>query len=179
MPIEEMPRETGHRKRVRVTIDAEGRDKDKRFLITEKPAMEAERWFMRVLAYLARVGISTTTMMSMTGMASMPGFNPTQMFAWVDDAGLMDEVMACIQCWPQDAPKARPLTWSATGPDIEEPATLLRLKMEVFALHVGFSSAVALWSFAPGWAAAMNLPKPAELDAGSTTQTSPDPSQSS
>lgn len=178
MPIEEMPRKTGERKSVRVTIDADGRDHGKRYLITEMDALRAERWFMRVLAYLARVGISMPAMVSLTGMAALPGFNPTQMFAWVDDDSLMGEVMACIQAWPPNAPQARHLTWSVTGPDIEEPITLLRLKMEVFALHVGFSSAVALWSWAPGWAVAMSLPKPPEL-AGSTIQTSQEGSPSS
>ena len=163
MPVEDMPRQPGQRKSVRVTIDAEGRDHEKRFLITEMSALQAERWFMRVLAYMARLGISMPAMMRLTGMAALTEFNPTQMFAWVDDDSLMSEIMACIQAWPADAPKPRPLTWSASGPDIEEPATLIRLKMEVFALHVGFSSAVALWSFAPGWAAAMNLPRPPEL----------------
>jgi len=170
--LEEMPREAGARKHVRVTIDADNRDRGKRFLITEMSALQAERWFMRLVAYLARLGIETPAMVQLTGMASLSGFSPMQMFAWVDNANLMDEVMACIRCWPPEAPQPRPLSWSPTGPDIEEPITLLQLKVEVFALHVGFSSAVALWSWAPGWAAAMGLPKPPELS-GSGAPTSP------
>lgn len=171
--IEEMPRENGARKNVRITIDADNRDRGKRFLITEMSALQAEKWFLRLVSYLARIGIEVPAMVRLTGMASLSGFNPMQMFAWVDQAALMDEVMSCIRCWPPDAPQPRALSWSATGPDIEEPITLLQLKVEVFALHVGFSSAVALWSWAPGWAAAMGMPRPAGMDDGSKPPTSP------
>ena len=156
MPVEELPRSDGKRKRVLVRMDAENRDRGKAFLITEMPATQAERWFRKVLARLARLGVSPPAMADMIGAAAIASFNPIQLFAWLDDEDLIREVMSCVQRQEDGAPMPRFLDET----DAEEVLTLLRLKLEVFALHVGFSTAVVLWVLAPGLAAAMNLPPP-------------------
>lgn len=167
MPIEEMPRKTGERKSIRLTVeDGDSRDAGKVYLITEMSVVQGERWFRRVLAFLARAGIALPASAMNTGLASLASFNPIQMLSWVDDEDLMRELMMCVKAWPKDAPLARPLVQT----DIEEIATMGRLRVEVIALHVGFSSAAALWSSVLGWAAAIYLREPG---AASTTQTSP------
>lgn len=180
MPTEPIPRKAGERKQVRVTIDAEGRDQGKTFIITEMSADAIERWFRRVLAYLARIGIAAPALSSVIGMASFSSFNPIQMLAWLDNEELNNELMACVMRLPtatSDHPTTLPRTlmWGKTGPDIEELMTLAQLKVEVLALHVGFSTAVALWKFAPGLAAVMGLAMPQEMqtsDAPPDTPTS-------
>lgn len=174
MATELLPRKPGERKQARVIIDAEGRDKDKAFILTEMSADAIERWFRRVLAYLARVGIAAPTLSNVMGMASFGSFNPIQMFAWLDDESLNVELMTCVQRQQGGSTLVRPLTWNRTGPDIEEMLTLAQLKVEVLGLHVGFSTAVVLWKFAPGLAAALNLAMPAEMTpAPPDTPTSP------
>lgn len=171
MPTIMNPREPGARKTAFVTIDADNRDRGKRFLLTEMPATQAERWFRKLVAYLAQRGITVPG--EMIGMAAMatPGFiSPLQMFSWLDDEPLIAELMSTVQAWPPGAPIARGLVEN----DTEEVLTLLQLKMEVLALHVGFSLAVVLWTVMPQWAAAMNLPKPpTPPEASSDTQTFP------
>lgn len=180
MSTELLPRKPGERKQARVTIDAEGRDHHKTFIITEMPADAIERWFRRVLAYLARIGIAAPALSSIMGVAALPGFNPIQMLAWLDDESLNAELMTCVMRLP-DGATPRNLVWGKTGPDVEELLTLMQLKVEVLALHLNFSTAVALWKFAPGLAAVLNLAKPPEMetpDAQPDTQTSPTPSPS-
>lgn len=176
MSTEPLPRDKGARKQVLVTIDADNRDKGKSFIITELPAMQAERWFRRVLAYLSRLGVALPAMAGMTGMASMAGFSPMQMYAWIDDEDLMREVMSCVKVRPEGVETTRGLV----ATDTEEPATIILLRMEVLALHVGFSVAVALWVCAPGVAAALQIPMPPEVKAAmaASTQTSPGPAPS-
>ena len=172
MPTIENPREPGARKTAFVIIDADSRDKGKRFLLTEMPATQAERWFRKVVAYLARHGIAVPAETMMMGMAAMVSFSPLQVFSWIDDDLLIGELMATVRAWPEGAPLARAMVET----DTEEVLTLLQLKMEVLALHVGFSLAVVLWTIMPQVAAAMNLPRPPSPPAAlSDTQTSPTP----
>lgn len=170
MPIEELPRKPGERKRVRVIVEGDGRDAGKIYLITEMPVLQGERWFRRVLASLAKSGIAPPSSAAFTGMAALAAFNPIQLLAWIDDEELMRELMSCVQAWPADAPLPRVLVTS----DIEEITTLARMRGEVIAVHVGFSSAASLWSTVLGWAAAIYLPR---ASAASDTPTSPDQSQ--
>ena len=173
MPTIENPREPGARKTAFVIIDADNRDKGKRFLLTEMPATQAERWVRKLVAYLAQRGITVPgEMMGMAAMATPTFVNPLQMFSWLDDEALIGELMATVRAWPEGAPMARAMVET----DTEEVLTLLQLKMEVLALHVGFSLAVVLWTIMPQVAAAMNLPRPPSPPAASSdTQTSPTP----
>jgi hypothetical protein len=174
MATELLTREPGKRKTALVTIDADNRDRDKRFLITEMPATRAERWFRQLVAKLSRDGIKTPAEVAMAGMAALPSFPLLTYLSWIDDEALIGEIMGCVQCHPPGAPLPR----AVRETDTEEIATLVQLKMEVIALHVGFSLAVVLWSVMPALAAVMNLEQPATPAPSSGTPTSPTPSPS-
>jgi hypothetical protein len=172
MATELLPREPGKRKTASVTIDAENRDQGKRYLITEMPATQAERWGRRLVAKMAREGIAVPAQIADLGMAALPSYPLLTYLSWVDDEALVGELMACVQAWPAGVQVARALRET----DVEEPLTLTQLRMEVIALHVGFTLAVFLWSFLPALATAWNVEKPATL---STIPTSPETSPSS
>jgi hypothetical protein len=172
MATELLPRDPGKRKTALVTIDADNRDHGKRFLLTEMSAARAERWFLRLVAKLAREGIPIPSAVADGGMAALPSFPLLTYLSWVDDEALVGELMTCVQAWPEGAPIARTRVES----DTEEVTTLMQLRMEVIALHVGFTLAVFLWSFLPALAEAWNIGKPAIL---SDTPTSPGTSPSS
>jgi hypothetical protein len=172
MATEVLPRKDGDRKTALITIDADNRDRGKRFFIKEMPASQAERWALKVVAYLARRGVQVPVGAELAGMASLPSFSPLAMMSWIDDDMLIGEIMSCIQAWPEGSPIARRLVEN----DIEEILTRVYLKTEVIALHVGFSMAVVAWTLSPSLAAALNLPRPpAPPEDLSTTQTFPIP----
>jgi hypothetical protein len=172
MATELLPRDPGKRKTASVIIDADNRDKGKRFLLTEMPAYQAERWARKVISTLARRGVQVPVGAELAGMAALPSLSPLTMMSWIDDDALIGEVMSCVQAWPEGSPIPRRLVES----DTEEILTLAYLKMEVIALHVGFSMAVVAWTLSPSLAAALNLPRPPALpEASSTTPTSPTP----
>ena len=172
MATELLPRDPGKRKTASVIIDADNRDKGKRFLLTEMPAYQAERWARKVISTLARRGVQVPVGAELAGMAALPSLSPLTMMSWIDDDALIGEVMSCVQAWPEGSPIPRRLVES----DTEEILTLAYLKMEVIALHVGFSMAVVAWTLSPSLAAALNLPRPPALpEASSTTPMSPTP----
>jgi len=176
MPTELQPRLPGHRKTALVTIDADNRDQGKRYLLTEMSALSAEKWFRVLVAKLARDGMPLPKDAAEIGMAAIPQFPLLTYMSWVDDEALIGALMRCIQAWPEGAPQARPMMEN----DVEEVLTLAQLKMEVLALHLGFSLAGVLWARMPALAALMNLPgrpQPAPQDtASSDTPTSLTPS---
>lgn len=128
------------RKTQRVTITQEGRDKGKTFVITELPAEQAERWFLRALFALmqSRADISEETLhagaagIARIGLAALAGI------PWETAAPLLEEMMACVQFQP---PNSKVLPLPLLGDHIEEAATRLALRMAVLELHVGFSVA--------------------------------------
>ncbi len=172
MATELLPRNNGERKTALVTIDAENRDRGKRFFLKEMPANQAERWAFRVVAYLARRGVQVPVGAELAGMAALPSFEMLSMMSWIDDDALVSEIMSCVQAWPEGSPIPRRLVET----DTEEISTRVYLKMEVIALHVGFSLAVVMWTLGPNLAAALNLPRPpAPPEGSSTTPMSPTP----
>ena len=172
MATELLPRDPGKRKTASVTIDADNRDKGKRFLLTEMPAARAERWFRQLVAKLARGGVQVPVGTQDAGMAALPVLPLLAYLSWLDDDALVGELMACAQAWPEGVPIARRMVES----DIEEITTLIQLRMEVVALHVGFSLAAVLWNYLPALAVALEMPGQA---ASSPLPTSPATSPSS
>jgi len=59
----------------------------------------------------------------------------------VDAKPLLDELMKCVKIIPD--PSNRNIVRSLVDSDIEEVSTRLKLRAEVFKLHVGFSQAAA------------------------------------
>lgn len=136
------------RKTAQYTVDDEGRDKGKVFLITEMSAAQGEAWACRAL--LALMGSNTQLpdgfeSLGMAGLAEL-GFKMLANLRWDIAEPLLAEMMACLKIIPD--PKKLSvvrdlLETTGNGEDIEEISTRFKLKAEVFKLHTGFLKAVA------------------------------------
>lgn len=122
----------------RITIEADGRDQGKVFVLREMPASQAEKWAMRALLSVARSGIDIgqAAGQGMQGIALM-GVSALLAASWEDAEPLLDEMMSCIEIQPDPTKPniVRPLIED----DIEEVRTRINLRREVLELHVGFS----------------------------------------
>lgn len=134
------------RKSAVVVIEDEGRDRGKIFVIKEAPAAQAERWATRALLALARSGVEMPKNVEGAGWAGIAylGMQALSKLTMDEVQPLLDEMWLCISIRPD--PKhpevVRPLYWgdaAGEGSDIEEIATMVKLRTEVFALHSGFS----------------------------------------
>jgi hypothetical protein len=137
------------RKTVIVTIDAAGRDAGKVFLLREMPASQAEKWAARAFLAMARSGIDIPDDVASAGLAGIAavGLKAIGGLGFAEAEPLMDEMFACVQIVPDPA---RPgVVRALVEDDIEEIATRLRLRKEVFGLHVDFSGLAARWTSAP------------------------------
>lgn len=128
-----------------VTIDEpaederENRDGGKSYLLTEMPALQAEKWGRHAIAACSRNDLDIKGELAKLGLLGfyLVGF---QALAGgdvkaVDD--LMDEMLICIQIIT--GPNVvRPLGGDG---DIEEPQTIIRLRKELLELHMGFTFA--------------------------------------
>lgn len=129
------------RKTKTVTIDAEGRDKGKSYLITEMPASQAESWAMRAMSAMSRSGVAIPDEVMAGGIVAftMVGLRAFMAAPWADVGPLLDELMGCVQ-------RVEPaITRSLVESDIEDIGTRMRLRDEVLQLHVGFSLAAVLF----------------------------------
>lgn len=132
------------RKTRTVTITDPGRDHGKVFLLTEMPARRAEKWAARALLALAKSGVDMPDDIRAGGMAGIAilGLRALGSMDFADAEPLLDEMMKCVQIMPDPARPdiIRELVDHGTdGDDIEEVATRLHLRAEVYTLHVGFS----------------------------------------
>ena len=127
------------RKTEYITIEKEGRDLGKTFVITEMSAFAAERWATKAFFALANSGIDLPQGMAagMQGMASM-GLEALGKVKYDDAEPLLAEMLDCVQIKPSEKAPAREILHGDDG-DIEEISTLLTLRMAIFKLHVNFS----------------------------------------
>ncbi len=136
------------------TVTAEGRDRNKKFLITEMPADQAERWATRALLALANAGTKLPDNVldaGMAGVASMAtvfvlSLRSLQGLSYDAVGDLLEEMMACVQFQPPGTAPPQPL-FSGENSQIEEVRTRFLLKWEVLQVHTDFSLADALQSF--------------------------------
>lgn len=143
-------------RRTRVfTVTAEGRDKGKKFLITEMPADKAERWALRAAFAIVNGGVQAPDGIldsGMAGIASMAhvavwSLRSLQGLSYQAAGPLLDELMDCVQVLPDvEGVPPQPL-YGGQNCQVEEVRTLLQLKVEAFQVHVDFSLADALRSF--------------------------------
>lgn len=128
-----------------VDITDEGRDKGKRFFITEMPAMQAEKWAARAFLALAHSGTELPEGAEGAGLAGIAviGLRALSNANFGNMEPLMDEMLQCVQIVP-DPNQPNFMRGLIGQDDIEELATLARLRMEVFELHTGFSLRDAL-----------------------------------
>jgi hypothetical protein len=131
------------RKLSAVTITSEGRDKGKQFLLTEMPATRAEKWALRVFLALAKSGVEVPDDVASMGMAgiAMIGLRSLSGVSFDLAEPLLDEMMTCVQVVP-DATRPE-IVRKLVESDTEEITTIFKLRQEVLALHVDFSSLAA------------------------------------
>lgn len=124
----------------RVTVTQEGRDKGKIFVITEKPADQAERWFLRALFALlqSRSDISAESLQAGAAGIARIGLAALAGIPWETAEPLLDEIMDCVRFQP---PTMSISPMPLTGAEIQEVTTRIALRMAVLELHVGFSLA--------------------------------------
>lgn len=138
------------RKTLTVTIDQEGRDKGKAFLITEMPAAQAEEWGARALLALMRSGVEIPDNVQGLGLAGVAvlGLRALGGLDWHLAKPLFDEMWTCVQCIPDPARPA--VVRNLVESDIEEVKTRLFLRKEILTLHVEFFTDAALLTQARG-----------------------------
>jgi hypothetical protein len=146
------------RKHKTVTIEAEGRDRGKSFLVVEKSAYEAERWAAKALSALSRAGVEVPDEALSAGALGILaiGLDAFKQVPFSDVEPLMDDMLGCIAFVPDpgkldpgsDRPITRPVMRGddINDGDIAEVPTLLKLRSEVLELHLGFSIAAVLSS---------------------------------
>lgn len=130
------------RKTKEIIID-NGRDKGNTYVITEKSALEAEKFFVKLLL---SVGKNTNLSEVMADQGSLTALTNKEaltelLFSLDYDVAeeLMDEMMTCVQFKYviKGAPDTRPLIKE----DIQDVSTLMRLREEVINLHINFTDA--------------------------------------
>lgn len=132
------------RKELYYTEEGKGRDLGKTFFIREMSATQAEWWAIRAGMAMARSGVELPDNFADMGIAAMAGtgLKMVSQIPAQEAKPLLDELMECVQCVPDPSCQniKRPIQ---TPDDIEEIATRLKLRMEVFKLHVDFFTAAA------------------------------------
>lgn len=144
------------RKTKTVTVEMEGRDRGKKFLLTELPAVQADKWANRALSAIGRANHDIAADLGTFGMAGIAvvGLRALMSVPWDELEPLLEEMMGCVQIVPSSG-MARALIEG----DIEEVLTFSWLRSEVLDVHVGFSLSAALstWVSALKKAAVSNL----------------------
>lgn len=120
-----------------------GRDAGKVFYIREMSATQAEWWAIRAGMAMARSGVDLPENFADMGIAAMAGtgLKMVSQIPPTEAKPLLDELMECVQCVPDAANQN--IKRRLIDDDIEEIATRLKLRAEVFKLHVDFFQAAA------------------------------------
>ena len=126
-----------------VTITDENRDKGKMFKITELPASRAEAWAMRAILALMHSGVELPEGFERMGMAGVAeiGIKALSGLQWDVAKPLLEEMWECVQIIPD--PKNLNIQRPLIESDVEEVATRIKLRAEVWKLHTDFLKAVA------------------------------------
>ncbi|MDE1905340.1 MAG: hypothetical protein KGH75_02665 [Rhodospirillales bacterium] len=125
------------RQTVVYTVKDEGRDKGKVFIITEWPASQAERWAMRAFMALGRNGVDLPEGVKNSGLVATD-LALLCRIPFEEAETLLAEMFSCVQVQPSPG-----VVRALIEEDIEEVATRIKLRLEVFKLHTGFSPAAA------------------------------------
>jgi len=125
------------------TIQDEGRDHGKVFVLTELPASRAESWAMRALLALMASGVEVPEGFDRMGMAGMAevGIRALSGLKWEVAEPLLAEMWSCVQIMPD--PSKTHIVRNLIEEDIEEISTRVKIRAEVWKLHTGFLKAVA------------------------------------
>lgn len=125
------------------TVEAEGRDKGKKFIINELPASAGEWWAIRMLMALSRGGqpldfdpqTAGFYELAMIGLRGLPFASPAELHP------LLAEMMDTITVRPD--PGKPEITRALVETDIEEIQTRFDLRQAWLQLHMGFLRPVA------------------------------------
>ena len=128
------------------TVDSDGRDKGKTFLLTEMPATKAEDWAIRVMLALGAANVDIPEGSIQLGMAALAEIGLKKLFAIQADQmrPLLAELMECVEFVPNPQKPQVKVKHPLFETQIEEVKTLLQLKWEVLKLHLDFSFAANL-----------------------------------
>ena len=131
------------RKTTTYTVTDEGRDRGKVFLLTELAASKAESWAMRSILALMAGGVQMPEGFERMGMAGMAevGIRALSGLKWEIAEPLLAEMWECVQAIPD--PGKPHVVRALIEEDIEEIATRIKLRAEIWKLHVDFFKAVA------------------------------------
>lgn len=134
------------RKTSTFTVESEGRDKGKKFLLTEMAATKAEDWAIRVMLALGSANVDIPEGSIQLGMAALAEIGLKKLFAIsaVDIKPLLAELMECVELVPNPQKPQVKLGYPMFESQVEEVSTLLMLKWEVLKLHLDFSLAAGL-----------------------------------
>jgi hypothetical protein len=113
------------------------RDIGKTFRIKEMDADRGEAWAIRAILSLTNSGVDMEGVSGWAGIAQA-GFQGLGRLKYEDAKPLLDEMFECITFVP-DPKRSQAVERALVLDDIEEVATRLLLRAEVFKLHVGFS----------------------------------------
>ncbi len=130
------------RSTVNYTVKDDGRDFGKVFVLTEMPASRAEAWALRALLALMASGVEVPEGFDRMGMAAMAevGIRALSGLKWEVAEPLLLEMWECVQVMPD--PSKTHVVRRLIEEDIEEIATRVKLRAEVWKLHTGFLKAV-------------------------------------
>lgn len=131
------------RKTLQYTVTDEGRDQGKLFLLREMPAGQAEQWALRAFFGAASQGVDVPDDIVSSGMAGLARFGLTFVtkLPWEIAQPLLAEMFDCVSIIPN--PSNTAIVRGLVADDIEEVATRVKIRMELFKLHTGFSTAAA------------------------------------
>lgn len=141
------------RKKETVVVPQEGfgRDAGKHFLIEEVSALQAEKWFWRLVIALKGTSAQIPENIATYGMAATAILTARAINAffasdvdWNKLEPLMDELLACVKIIrnpkANDRATGQPLATEMKGQDdIEEVKTIVWLRGEVLRVHSNFS----------------------------------------
>lgn len=126
------------RKEVTVTIVDEGRDQGKIFRLTEKSAIDIDKWANRAIHSIVRAGgvlPDEIQKMGIIGILAV-GMHRLMHIPWSELEPLLDELLTCVQIVP--TPSQPNVVRKLFPNDIEEVQTLRTLREQVFILHTSF-----------------------------------------
>ena len=127
-----------------ITITDDTRDKGKVYVLTEMPSAKSESWAARAIMAMIKSGIQLPPGFDRLGMAGLAevGLQSISGLKWEDAELLLKEMLDCVQIMP-DPSKPHIVRALMVDVDIEELSTRIKLRAEVWKLHVGFLKAVA------------------------------------
>ncbi|GAB6854458.1 hypothetical protein [Asaia astilbis] len=121
---------------------------DKTFLIKRMDAFSADKWARHLIKALTRAGMALPEDAVQLGMTGLSAGSAQSLFGQLDDDAA-DQAIASLRGTIKRVldPSNPLLTRAMNATDIEDPATLSKLDVEAFRVHVGFFKAAAFFLF--------------------------------